>query len=228
MYVKGEKLNGAIRVLIECLSEGEKLSTEMYRIAKECGISGRTLERAKHITGVESKRGKNNERIWVMSDTARAKYPPDHEAPPELPIIYRTSLTGSDIIEESSSRDCIEEKKRLNVSELKRIFLICKPSVFQGKYDSFAGRIPKALENSIMQGDAFVFCDRAKLQISVLQWQGDGYALFFKRAEYGSYEWPVNKEAAAIEITSDDLKILLEYPRLMLRLSGVSTPFAVI
>jgi transposase len=228
MYVKGKKLNSAIRVLIECLAEGEKLSNEMFRIAEECGISGRTLERAKRIIGVESKRGKNNERIWVMSDTARVKYPPDQKAPPELPIIDRTSLAGSDITEEGGISDYIEEKKRLNVSKLRRIFLICKPSAFQGKYDSFAGRIPRALKNGIMKGDAFVFCDRAKLQISILQWQGDGYALFFKRAEYGGYEWPVNKEVTAIEITSDDLKILLEYPRLMLRLSGVSTPYAVI
>lgn len=226
MYTQGGKINEAIRLLADCLSEGSQLSNEMFRIAKECGISGRTLERAKRITGVESQRGKNNERIWVMPDTAKLKYSIGNEIQPGIPVIYRKSQNEPAMTEVNEMS--FKEEKRFKISELRKIFLICEAASFQGKYDRFAVRVPSDLVNNIMKGDAFVFCDRSKRQICVLQWQGDGYALFFKRAEYGSFGWPVNTKAAAIEITSKDLRTLLEYPRLMLRLSGVSTPFAVI
>lgn len=106
---------------------------------------------------------------------------------------------------------------------LNRVFLVCGFPNFKGKFDHFAGRVPQMSGLNLMNGDAFAFCNRAKTQVSILQWQGDGFALYFKRAEYGNFSWSAAAPSQVIEITPDDLKMLLEYPRLLLRLSGVST-----
>jgi len=71
-----------------------------------------------------------------------------------------------------------------------------------------------------MLGDTFVFCSASRTQISILQWQGDGFAQYFKRSDYGGFPWPAKKTTCAIEISSEDLKLLLEHPKLLLRLSG--------
>jgi len=102
---------------------------------------------------------------------------------------------------------------------LRRIFLVCGATVFRGKYDHFSSLVPQALEMNMMNGDVFVFCNRHRTQISLLQWQGDGFALYFKRTEYIRFPWPLKRNAEVIEIAREDLKMLLEYPRLMLRLT---------
>lgn len=104
---------------------------------------------------------------------------------------------------------------------LQRVYIFAGTSKFHGKFDYFASLVPQSLEMDLMNGDAFVFCNRSKSQISILQWQGDGFALYFKRSDFGRFPWPHYTNAEVIEITSGDLKILLEYPRFYLRLSGL-------
>jgi len=124
--------------------------------------------------------------------------------------------------------DKLEKMSLPDDLSLNRIFVICGESNFQGKYDHFSGRVPQTAGLNLMNGDAFVFCNKAKSQVSILQWQGDGFALYFKRAEYGRFLWATGMPSQVIEITLEDLKMLLEYPRLMLRLSGVPTPSVII
>jgi hypothetical protein len=44
----------------------------------------------------------------------------------------------------------------------------------------------------------------------------------------GRFPWPIKNDMQAIEISPKDLKTLLEYPKLMMRISGVnkSSPLA--
>jgi hypothetical protein len=111
------------------------------------------------------------------------------------------------------------EGERLNP---KRVYLLAGTSKFQGKYDHFASLVPLVAEEALLNGDVFVFCNTQRTQLSVLQWQGDGFALFFKRTEFNRYPWPAAWERKLIEITPIDLRLLLEIPSLMRRLYGIS------
>lgn len=104
------------------------------------------------------------------------------------------------------------------------IFLVCTPTSFRGKYDHFAGQIPQTLAPFIRSGDVFVFCSRNRYQVSILQWQGDGFALMFRRNEQAKYPWPAFDTLKVVEISRSDLDMMLEYPRFMQRVSGVRTP----
>lgn len=216
----------AINLLIHHAVDGNILSKEAYRVTKEAGISARTLERAKKEANIKSGRGAGNERIWIIPNDIKATKTPDispRNSRPDLPIVY---ITPRDQMESAAERIAYlsKETQELDISTLKRIFLICAASKFSGKFDAFAVRVPRVLEENVMIGDTFVFCNSIKTQISVLQWQGDGFAQYFKRSDYERFPWPENKDVGAVEITQDDLKMLLEYPRLMFRLSGAKVP----
>jgi transposase len=211
-------------LLLKNVTQNGISSKEIHRLARRTGISARTLERAKNTIGVQSKKCVK-EWFWIIKDAERTKLIESMESKRKLPIVYAENADqiAPDIIE--MSRSNIEnETEPLEISKLNRIFIICEPIIFRGKYDYYAGYIPHTMESNIMNGDAFVFCSRSKSQICILQWQGDGYAMYLKRSEYGKFPWATNYRAQAVEITAEDLKMLTEHPRLMLRLSGKFTP----
>ena len=103
----------------------------------------------------------------------------------------------------------------------KRVFLLAGPYKFQGKFDHFSSLIPMAAQKQLMDGDVFVYCNKQRTQLSVLQWQEDGFVLFFKRTEFERYPWPLSPEPKLIEISPMDLRLLLEIPCLLQRISGI-------
>jgi len=103
----------------------------------------------------------------------------------------------------------------------KRVFLLTGASKFRGKFDYFMSLIPYTEQWRLMNGDVFVYCNQQCTQISALQWQDDGFALYFKRTSYGRYPWPIVVKRKIIEITPADLQMLLETPRFMQRMHGL-------
>ena len=60
-------------------------------------------------------------------------------------------------------------------------------------------------------GDIFVFINRPATHIKLLQWEGDGFALYFKRLERGTFERPVGSyDNASMALTSEQLSLILQ------------------
>jgi hypothetical protein len=116
------------------------------------------------------------------------------------------------------------EIRELPQTGIRRIFLLCGTARFTGKYDNFVTQIPQTLSENLMCGDAFVFCSKSRYQLSVLQWQGDGFVLMFRRTEQERYPRPFFTGLKVVEITRQDLEMLPEYPRFVQRLKGLATP----
>ena len=95
---------------------------------------------------------------------------------------------------------------------------------FSGSIDNFVSKVPQTLSYNLQQGDVFVFCNKIRHRLNVLQWQGGNFALFSLRTEQEHYPLPWFDRPVAIEITRSDLELLIEYPRFMLRLKGQATP----
>lgn len=73
--------------------------------------------------------------------------------------------------------------------------------------DSLAGIVINELQKSPLNGDLFIFFNRRKNQLKMLHWQGDGYAVFYKRLEKGTYELPSNNST---HISAEQLLFLLQ------------------
>ncbi len=53
----------------------------------------------------------------------------------------------------------------------------------------------------------YVFCNRKRLKI--LEWDGNGFWLYFKRLERGHFRWPSKGETDTIIIESEELSFLI-------------------
>ena len=60
----------------------------------------------------------------------------------------------------------------------------------------------------------FVFCNRKRDRIKILEWDGDGFWLYFKRLERGRFRWPNEGEDNTMRLTSEELTILIGSARL--------------
>ena len=63
-----------------------------------------------------------------------------------------------------------------------------------------------------MTGDLFIFLNRRGTQVKILFWDRDGFCLFAKRLERGTFHRvrQAANEAAQVEITAGELAMLLE------------------
>ncbi len=72
---------------------------------------------------------------------------------------------------------------------------------------SLAGLVRNELGFDPSSGDVFVFLSKRLNQIRLLQWDRDGFAMYIKKLEQGTFEWPKGKD---ISITSQELTLLLQ------------------
>lgn len=64
----------------------------------------------------------------------------------------------------------------------------------------------------------FVFCNRKRDRIKILEWDADGFWLYFKRLEKGHFRWPQPGEAPTMKLTGEELSVLLGGVRVELKL----------
>jgi transposase len=78
-------------------------------------------------------------------------------------------------------------------------------------FDTLAAVVRDGLGCDPMSGHLFLFVGRRRDRIKILYWDRDGYALWYKRLEKGTFRMPVAKEGATyIELKASELAMLLE------------------
>ena len=87
----------------------------------------------------------------------------------------------------------------LSLSLPGRVFVCTLPTDMRKGFDSLAALVQTHLEQDALSGDLFVFRSRRGDRLKLLYWDEDGYALWYKRLEAGSFALPVadGKRAAA-------------------------------
>ena len=91
-----------------------------------------------------------------------------------------------------------------------RIFLAAQPTDLRKSFDSLAAVVREGLGGDPLSGDIFVFRNKAADRIKLLIWEEDGYAIWYKRLEAGSYRFPSAPESLPrVEIRAADLVMLL-------------------
>lgn len=77
-------------------------------------------------------------------------------------------------------------------------------------FDSLSGLVRDEMDRNPLGGDVFIFFNRRRNQVKLLHWEGDGFAIWFKRLEQGSFEWPEPAASATgMEISSESLLLIL-------------------
>jgi len=91
-----------------------------------------------------------------------------------------------------------------------RIWLSTRPADLRKSFDGLAALVRDGLRGDPLSGDIFVFRNKSADRIKLLLWEEDGYAIWYKRLEKGSYRFPVAAEGdAQVEVRAADLIMLL-------------------
>jgi transposase len=76
------------------------------------------------------------------------------------------------------------------------------------RIDGLAGVVTAALGRDPASGDWFVFKNKRGDRLKILAWQGDGFALYLRRLEAGTFAFPA-AAGAEVAVTPAQLAMLL-------------------
>jgi transposase len=100
----------------------------------------------------------------------------------------------------------------INYSEL-RIFVCTTPTRMSYSFDRLAALAEKIFDQSPLSGHLFLFLNRRRDRVKILYWDEDGYCIWYKRLEAGTFQLP--------RATCGEQAIELEYYQLDRMLGGL-------
>ena len=74
-------------------------------------------------------------------------------------------------------------------------------------YDGLCGLVRDEWKKDPLSGDVFIFLSKQRNKIKLLLWQKDGFVIYSKRLEKGTFELPKNN---SIEISAHQLQFILD------------------
>ena len=91
-----------------------------------------------------------------------------------------------------------------------RIWLSAQPADLRKSFDSLAALVREGLQGDPLSGDIFVFRNKAADRVKLLLWEEDGYAIWYKRLEVGTFRFPAAADGSPrVEVGAADLVMLL-------------------
>ena len=78
-------------------------------------------------------------------------------------------------------------------------------------FDGLCGIIKSEMALNALGGSVFIFMNRRRTQVKLLLWEGDGFSIYYKRLEKGTFELPAtNNQLASIVLDARQLQFILQ------------------
>ena len=99
----------------------------------------------------------------------------------------------------------------LSIPPSVKIFLCTEPTDLRRGLDGLAALVEERLEEDPLSRHLFIFLNRRCNRLKLLYWDEDGYAIWMKRLERGTFELPRTKpsDAVSMKITASKLSLIL-------------------
>lgn len=98
----------------------------------------------------------------------------------------------------------------LNINSAQRYFIYSGLTDMRKGFDSLCGLVREEFKMDPLSGDVFIFLSRTKNKIKLLQFQGDGFAVYYKRLEKGTFEIPEFHASSTKLLSSQQLVLIME------------------
>jgi transposase len=89
-----------------------------------------------------------------------------------------------------------------------RLWLCVAPVDGRKSFNGLSGVITAQLNRDPCSGDLFVFKNKRGNRLKILAWQGDGFAMYLRRLERGTFAFP-KSDAVEVSISTTDLALIL-------------------
>jgi transposase len=102
----------------------------------------------------------------------------------------------------------------LALSSTSKYELYLLPTDMRKSFDSLSGIVLQELQSRPTDGVAYLFINKLRNKVKILQWRTGGFVLYYKRLERGTFEVPHYDKTVK--------SILLTYPQLILLFDGIT------
>jgi transposase len=87
------------------------------------------------------------------------------------------------------------EGNMLTIPGHARLFLCQYPMNMRKSFEGLCAVVEQLFPGELLSGAFFIFLNRRKDHMKVLFWDNDGFVIWFKRLEKGSFPWKWGQEA---------------------------------
>ena len=96
-----------------------------------------------------------------------------------------------------------------------KIFVYTSAADMRKSFDGLSAIVENYMKQDPLSGHMYLFINRRRNRVKLLYWSGDGYALWYKRLERGTFEMPVALQSSAgepprLEISASHMSLLLD------------------
>ena len=99
----------------------------------------------------------------------------------------------------------------LHLSASRSYYLYAGHADMRKSFDGLCGIIKNQMFLNALNGAVFIFMNRRRTQVKLLLWEGDGFSIYYKRLEKGTFELPAtNSQLTAITLDARQLKFILQ------------------
>jgi transposase len=97
----------------------------------------------------------------------------------------------------------------LNELASHQVYLACGSTDLRKSIDGLAALVQEGLGLNPFSPALFVFCNRERNKLKILYWEHNGFWLYYRRLERGTFQWP-KAGAEPLTITNRELRWLLD------------------
>jgi transposase len=101
----------------------------------------------------------------------------------------------------------------------KPVYLACGATDMRKSINGLAAIVQGSFGLDPFGAAVFVFCNRSRNRLKILEWDGDGFWLYFKRLEKGHFRWTaLDGNESTLTLTSEEFSHLLGSPKVVAKL----------
>jgi transposase len=99
----------------------------------------------------------------------------------------------------------------IHISDKYRCLLYSGETDMRKSFHGLAAIVKNTMQCNVLNGDLYIFISKRRNSIKLLRFEGDGFAIFYKRLEKGTYEIPeYDIQSGSMLITDNELIFILK------------------
>ena len=101
----------------------------------------------------------------------------------------------------------------------KKVYLACGATDLRKNIDALSALVEESFKLDPYSDTLFVFCNKSRDILKILEWDEDGFWLHMKKLEQGRFTWPDTAgDTATMKLTHRELELLIGSTRLRSKL----------